>query len=449
MPVIEAEPTIYQRPVELLQQLIRFDTTNPPGNEAECVTYIDRLLTSAGIRTAILAKDPARPNLVARLAGRGDTPPLLLYAHIDVVSTEKQAWQYPPFEGRIVDGCVWGRGALDDKGGAAMSLSAFLRAKAEGLTPAGDVVLAMLCDEEAGGWLGANYLVENHPDQLAGVRYAIGETGGFTFYLGGRRFYPIMVAEKRMCTLKATVRGPALHAAVAVVRGGAAARLGALLTRLDRAHLPVHVTPAVRQMFEVFSSNVPFPTSLVLRQLLSPALADKVLALLGTGGQALYPLLHNTFNITAIHGGEQVGASPAEITADMFACVLPGYSPEDLVAELRRIAGKEVELEVTHPGEIVPVKPDMGLFDTLCEILREGDPQGVPAPLLLTAPTDARHFARLGIQTYGFQPMKLPPDVDIVRLSHGADERIPVEALEFGTAAIYRVLQRFGEKRTP
>lgn len=108
--------TIYERPVELLRRLIRFDTTNPPGNEAQCIGYIDSLLTSAGIRTTILAQDPVRPNLVARLAGRGDAPPLLLYAHIDVVPTANQVWQYPPFEGRVVNGLIWGRGALDDKG---------------------------------------------------------------------------------------------------------------------------------------------------------------------------------------------------------------------------------------------------------------------------------------------------------------------------------------------
>ena len=155
MTIVRDQSTIYQQPVDVLQQLIRFDTTNPPGNEADCISYIDSLLTSAGIKTTILARDAARPNLVARLSGQGTAPPLLLYAHIDVVSTENQTWQYPPFEGRVVDGCVWGRGALDDKGGAAMSLCAFLRAKVEGVPLPGDVVLAILCDEEAGSELGA------------------------------------------------------------------------------------------------------------------------------------------------------------------------------------------------------------------------------------------------------------------------------------------------------
>jgi len=231
----------------------------------------------------------------------------------------------------------------------------------------------------------------------------------------------------------------------AVVRGGAAAKLGALLSRLDSAHLPVHVTPGVQQMLEIASSSVPFPASLVLRQLLSPAVADKVLALLGQRGQALYPLLHNTVNVTVIQGGEHVGVTPAKIIATVLAGLLPGCSPEDLFAELRPIVGDEVELVVTRVGEISPERPDMGFYDTLCDILPEADPQGVPVPLLFTTPTDARHFARLGIQTYGFRPMNLPPEVDLAKLAHAADERIPVEALEFGAAAIYRVPQRFGE----
>ena len=445
MTSVRDQSAIYQRPSDLLQKLIHFDTTNPPGNEADCIGYIESLLKNAGIRTTILAKDPARPNLIARLSGCGNAPPLLLYAHIDVVSTENQIWQYPPFEGRVADGCVWGRGALDDKGGAAMSLCAFLKAKDENLPLPGDVVLAILCDEETGGDFGAKFLVENHPDQFAGITYAIGETGGFTFYIDGHKFYPIMVTEKTYCLLKAIVRGPAIHACANMVRGGATTRLGEFLSRLDKARLPVHVTPIVRQMFEEISSGVPFPISLIMRQIISPTFTDKLLNFLGPRGQSLYPLLHNIINVTGIHGGEQVAGTPAKISVDMIASLLPGYEPEDLLSELRPITGDEVELEVIKLGEISPKIPNMDLYDTLCEILREADPQGIPVPILFTTPTDARHFNRLGIQTYGFQPMKLPPDVDIAKLAHGVDERIPIEALEFGTTAIYNVLQRFGE----
>ena len=283
--------TIYQRPAELLQNLIRFDTTNPPGNEAQCVAYINSLLTEAGCKTAILAKDPNRPNLIARLNGLGTAPPLLLYGHVDVVTTTNQNWTHPPFEGKVVDGYVWGRGALDMKGGVAMMLAAFLRAKAEGLTPAGDILLVILSDEEAGGDYGANCLVENHADQFEGIRYAIGEFGGFPLYIGQQKFYAIQVADKRCCWMKVILHGPGGHASNPV-RGGIMARLAKLLQSLDQHRLPVHVTPVARQMLESIATAVPSPMSSVFLQLLDPAL-EKVL-LLGPrsavrviGGEAL------------------------------------------------------------------------------------------------------------------------------------------------------------------
>ncbi|HZA22186.1 MAG TPA: M20/M25/M40 family metallo-hydrolase, partial [Dehalococcoidia bacterium] len=165
-------------PPELLQNLIRFNTTNPPGNERPCIEYLNRLLTEAGFSTTILAKDPERPNLITRLAGQGKAPPLLLYGHVDVVTTERQTWQHPPFDGQLLDGYIWGRGALDMKGGIVMMLAAILRAREEGHLPAGDVVLAVVSDEEAGGYFGARYLVEEHSQLFHGICYAIGEFGG-------------------------------------------------------------------------------------------------------------------------------------------------------------------------------------------------------------------------------------------------------------------------------
>ncbi len=434
--------TIYQRPLELLQNLIRFDTTNPPGNEAECVAYINRLLTEAGFETTFLAKAPERPNLVARLKGRGDEPPLLLYGHVDVVTTANQKWTHPPFEGKVADGYVWGRGALDMKGGVAMMLTAFLRAKAEGLAPAGDIVLAILSDEEGGGDYGAKYLVEEHAEQFTGIRYALGEFGGCSFYIGQRKFYFIQVSEKQICWLKATVRGPGGHGSLPM-RGGAMAKLARLLQQLDRSRLPVHITPVTRQMMETMARALPFPTGFVLRQLLRPSLTDGLLRLFGERGRLFEPLFHNTVNATIVRGGEKVNVIPSQIVLELDGRLLPGYTPDDMMAELRGIIGQEVELELVRhdPG---PAEPDMGMFDTLAGVLREADPKGISVPLLLTGTSDARFFSRLGIQTYGFTPMDLPAGFNFMQVAHAADERIPVEAVDFGANAIYRVLQRYG-----
>jgi acetylornithine deacetylase/succinyl-diaminopimelate desuccinylase-like protein len=355
---------------------------------------------------------------------------------------EGQNWQHSPFEGKNVDGWVWGRGALDMKSGVAMMLAAFLRAKAEGLTPPGDVLLLVLSDEEAGGDYGARFLVEEHAGLFDGVRYALGEFGGFPLYVGGRRFYPIQVAEKQCCFLRAVVRGPGGHGALPM-RGGAMAKLARLLKRLDRRRLPVHVTPAARRFLETMAASSLFPTRTILRGLLDPCLTDRMLDVLRSKGQVFDPMLHNTVNATIVRGGEKINVIPSEVTVEMDGRLLPGYTPADMIAELRRLAGGDVEFEViSHdPG---PSESDMGLFDTLSGILREADPDGVPVPLLIPAFTDARFFARLGIQTYGFLPMKLPAGFNFNQTIHAADEWIPVEAMSFGTDAIYKALQRFG-----
>lgn len=432
---------IYERPVELLQNLIRIDTTNPPGNEAECIAYINELLKEAGFDTAFFAKEKNRPNLIARLKGQGKAAPLMLYGHVDVVPIAKQAWTYPPFEAKIVDGFIWGRGALDMKGGIAMMLAAVLRAKAEGLTPSGDIVLVILCDEEAGSEYGAKYLVENYPEQFAGIRYAIGEFGGYTAHVGKKTFYPIQIAEKQVCRIKATIRGPGGHGA-RPMRGGAMAKLADFLHRLDKHSLPVHITPITRQMIEIISSNLSFPKGLIFRQLLKPFLTNRILRLLGDISQYFDPLLHNTVNSTIVRGGEKINVIPSEITVELDGRLLPGFSSDDMFTELRQVIGKEVELELLR-HELNPSEQDMGLFNTLAGILREADPDGIPMPMLLPAFTDACFFSRLGIQTYGFIPMKLPVGFSFFEAIHAADERIPVEAIEFGAKRIYELLKLY------
>ena len=428
-------------PVELLRQLIRFDTTNPPGNEAGCIYFIRELLTEAGVESELYAKEPRRPNLVARLPGAASSPPLLLQGHIDVVTTAGQPWSRPPFSGELVDGYVWGRGALDMKGGVAMLVSAFLRAADERPELPGDVILAVLSDEEGGGDAGARFLVEEHAHLFEGVRYGLSEFGGFSHEVGARRFYPIQVAEKQICWLKATIRGPGGHAAM-INRGGTMARLGRFLSDLDRKRLPVHITPVAREMVERMAAALRRPQRYVLRALLKPALTDRLLPLLGEQRRWFEPLLRNTVSATIVRGGDKINVVPAEIELELDGRTLPGFGPDALIGELREVVGTDVELELVRhdPG---PPEPDFALFDTLAGILRELDPEAIPIPLLQLGVTDARFFARLGIQTYGFLPMRLPPDFKFLGYVHAADERIPADAVEFGAEGIFRALQRF------
>jgi acetylornithine deacetylase/succinyl-diaminopimelate desuccinylase-like protein len=432
---------IYTRPAELLQALIRFDTTNPPGNERPCIEYINSLLKEAGIETALVANTPERPNLIARLKGTGNAPPLLLYGHVDVVTTANQKWTHPPFEAKIVDGYIWGRGALDMKSGIAMYLAAFLKAKAEKPPLPGDIIFAAVADEEAGGDFGAKYLVEEQPGLFEGVRYALGEFGGFNMTIAGKRVYPIMIGEKQVCWMKATFHGKGGHGSMPV-RGGAMAKLARALKLLDEKRLPFHVTPAVRLMMESMGRAVGGAAGVMLSQTLNSLLGDRILATLGERGSAFVPLFHNTATPTILHASDKVNVIPAEVTLELDGRLLPGFGPETMLAEVRQLLGGDFDLEVVRadPG---PAAPDMSLFDTLGAVLHECDPEGTAVPLVVPGVTDARLFSRLGIQTYGFTPLKLPDDFNFIRLSHAADERVPVEAMEFGTQAVYQAIQRF------
>jgi acetylornithine deacetylase/succinyl-diaminopimelate desuccinylase-like protein len=428
-------------PAELLQRLIRFDTTNPPGNEAECIAFVRGLLDEAGVSSEMYAKDPARPNLVARLAGKGSSPPLLLQGHIDVVTTSGQSWARAPFGGELADGEIWGRGAIDMKGAVAMFVSAFLRAARGELEPPGDLILVVLSDEENGGDFGAKFLVEQHPELFAGITHALGEAGGISRVISGKRFYPIQLGEKQICWLKATVRGRGGHGAM-IHRNGTMARLAQLLRDLDRKPLPIHVTPIVRDMIETMAANLPHPRRELMLGLLKPAFADRVLPRLGPKMRPIETLLRNTVNATVVQGGEKVNVIPAEIHLELDGRVLPGFTPDDLIGELHDVVGDDIEVELVRhdPG---PAEPDLTLFELLCDVLRELDPEGIPMPLLQGGVTDGRFFSQVGIQTYGFMPMRLAADFPVLEIVHAADERIPVAALEFGTEAVSRALERF------
>jgi acetylornithine deacetylase/succinyl-diaminopimelate desuccinylase-like protein len=427
-------------PVELLRDLLRFDTTNPPGAERECVEHVRTLLSAAGVASELYARTPDRPNLVARLGAENGGAPLLLYGHVDVVPTTGQQWSHPPFAGEVVDGAVWGRGALDMKSGVAMMISAALRAKDEGVLPSAGVVLAVLADEEAGGEFGAKFLAQQHPRSLAGVRYALGEVGGVSVPLAGRRMYAIQVTEKRQCHVKATIRGPGGHAA-RPLRGGAMARLGQMLRDLDRKRTPIHITPVARLMIEAMADALPAKEGFVLRRLLNPRTSDAALRLMGEHGRTIEGTLRNTVSATIVRGGSALNVIPSEVEVEIDARLLPGFGPDDLISELRQIVGRDVELEVLKSDDDPPAA-DMSLFDMLAGVLRELDPEGVPVPMLLPAVTDARHLAPLGIQSYGFMPLRLPADFPL-HLAHAADERVPVDAVRFGAEALYRAVRRY------
>src|SRR5215211_2801761 len=424
--------------LELAQRLIGFDTTNPPGNEAACIDWIRGLLSEAGIESELHESQAGRPNLVARLRGRTPEPGLLLYGHVDVVTTRDQRWSRPPFEGEVADGFLWGRGALDMKSGVAMLVQAFLRARELELKH--DVVLAVLADEERGGVVGARFLVEERPELFAGVTHALGEFGAFSLPIAGRRFYPIQVAEKQICTLRATLRGPGGHGSVPV-RGRTPGLLGDLLRTLDRRQPPVRITPVARSFIEAVAAELPRPQRLLMRSLLKPAVAERVLPRLPASFAGLGAMLRNTVSATIVRAGEKENVIPATAELTLDGRLLPGADPDDLIREIHALTGNRLELEVLL-HDPMPGDADLTHYETLAQVVRGFDPEGVPVPYLLVGVTDGRFFRRLGIQTYGFLPMRLPDDLVLTDLIHAADERIPADTLDRGADAILDVVRR-------
>ncbi|MGA9598579.1 MAG: M20/M25/M40 family metallo-hydrolase [Acidimicrobiia bacterium] len=429
-------------PVAVLADLIQVDTTNPPGNETAAMDLIRKLLEEAGITPMILARDPARPNLVARIRGRGEAPPFLMQGHVDVVPTGDQQWERDPFGGEVIDGEMWGRGSLDMKGPVVMMLHAFIRLAGSGSPPAGDIILAIVSDEEDSGFYGARFLVDEHPGLFEGVKYCIGEFGGFSFPFAGARFCPIQVSERMGIRFELTLTAEGGHGSMPR-RGAAMARLAKVLTDLDRKRLPIHISPATRLMVEGMAAHATGVRRRVMQMLLDERSAAAAFRLMPGQLEAMEPLFRNTVSPTIVHGGDRFNVIPGRITLTLDGRMVPSSNPEEMAGELRRVIGDDIAVEYTVDGEPGPEQPDLGLFPLLADVMTRRDAGLIPVPFMMPAVTDGRWFARLGIQPYGFTPLLLPDGFEFQKLAHAANERVPVTAIETGAGIIYDLLQRY------
>jgi acetylornithine deacetylase/succinyl-diaminopimelate desuccinylase-like protein len=417
-------------PVELAAALIRFDTTNPPGSEAACVGYIAELLRAHEIPFSMHGRSADRPNLVARVEGRGSGPALLLHGHVDVVSVAGQRWHVPPFDGLIEDGVLWGRGAIDMKSGVAAMVTALLRLGADEQQLGGDLVLAVTCDEEAGSDDGAGYLVREHPRLFHGVVHALSEGGGQSLTVAGSRIHPIAVAEKTVCWLRATTASRGGHGSMPIA-DSAIERLAAAAIRLAQLQLPLEVTPPAELMFERLLVAIDEPE---IREavglLLIADRAEEGLRRLPEGlRRAWTPLLRDTIAVTGFSAGEQINMIPAHGELLLDCRLLPGHDVQALVAAVQSVAGPDVEVEVLRGEQSERAMPDLSPLPVLTGVIADLlGPDARCVPSLISGFTDGRQFAKLGIQTYGFLPCRI--DHDWVSTIHAADERIPVRAIE-------------------
>jgi acetylornithine deacetylase/succinyl-diaminopimelate desuccinylase-like protein len=422
--------------VELLRALLRFDTTNPPGDEAECVAFLADSLRGAGVEPEVLSSAPGRANLVARLpGGDGGAAPLLLNGHVDVVAAEAGRWRHPPFAGEVHDGVVWGRGAVDMKQMVAMSVATVGLLARLGLPLRRDLKLAAVADEEAGCAFGSAWLVDHHPDKVR-AGHALGEVGGATFYLGGRPFYPVQVAEKGIAWLRASATGATGHGSIPR-DDNAVVRLAEFLARVGRRQLALHASPEARRFLGALAGLQGRAGRAALPLLLHPRWSELVLRR-GVRDPGLVRLLgavlRNTASPTVVHAGGKVNVIPGRAEAELDGRIAVGSSEAELLAELRALAGPGIELELLGPSRPPTVTPPGDeLFDLLAAVVAEHHPGAVAVPTITPGFTDAKFWSHLGTACYGFAPVRLEPGgPDFAAMFHGDDERLPVAGLHAG-----------------
>jgi acetylornithine deacetylase/succinyl-diaminopimelate desuccinylase-like protein len=418
----------------LAGELIRIDTSNygdhsGPGERA-AAEHVAGLLAEAGLKPTLLESYDKRASVVARIEGTDPSrPALLIHGHLDVVPADAADWRVHPFSGEVADDCVWGRGAVDMKDMDAIVLAVLRQRLAEGRRPARDVVVAFLADEEAGGTWGARWLVDKHADLFEGVTEAIGEVGGFSVTIGGKRLYLLQTAEKGIAWMRLSAQGTAGHGSM-INSDNAVTSVAEAVARIGRYEWPVRETEAafafVREACQALGIDF------------DPKDPAGVMGKVGPIAKMLGATLTNTANPTLLSAGYKVNVIPQVATAQVDGRFLPGYE-EEFFREVDALIGTGVKREDVHRDIAVETSFDGDLVDAMARALTAEDPDGLMVPYCLSGGTDAKSFARLGIRCFGFSPLRLPPDLDFAGLFHGVDERVPVAALQFGV----RVLDNF------
>ena len=428
----------------LCQTLLRIDTTNPPGNERAAAEVVASALVEVGLQPQLLEAAPHRTNVVVRHRGTGAKPPLLLTAHLDVVEADPAKWRRPPFSGEEFEGCLWGRGAIDMKNMAAMCTAILRRLATTGTRLERDVIFAAVADEEAGCDLGSRFLVEQH-GALVEAEYAIGESGGFSLHLGDTTFYPVQVAEKGFCWIRARLTGEPGHGSMPR-HDSVVTRLGEALTKLGEARLPVHATRYVEQFLDALRARQPAAIQPLVKLLARPHLLARVARLVpgASIARSFSALLANTAAATVVRAGNKTNVIPGLAEFEIDGRTLPGQTDDDLLRELRAVLGDDVELEVMKSAPPVVTEPvESPVFESIRAQIAAREPDAVVIPYLIPGFTDAKYFTRMGARWYGFSPVKIEKGSGIrfADMFHGHDERVPVAGLAWGVEVLDAVVR--------
>ena len=430
--------------VRRLQDLLRLDTRNPPGNEIRAAEYLRAVFEAEGISGEIVGPSGERGTFIARLSGDESAPPLLLMGHTDVVAVEPEKWTHDPFSGDIADGFIYGRGALDMKQMVTMEAMTMLLLKRAGARLKRDVIYMAAADEECGGYAGAGWVVEHHPE-LIHAEYALNEGGGSGLEINGRRYYPVQTAEKGTVRFRIRTQGKPGHGSTPHP-DNAILKLAAILTKITPTLLPVHFTPTFREYIAGIAAAQPPEVAQALYAVLaSEAGADAAIDRLPIEEslkQRMHAMIRNSLTPTILKAGSQINVIPSEAEASVDGRNLPGWTPEMVLEELRAAIGSEGEIEFLEPSAPLEADLQSPLFSTIKEVLKEQDAEATAIPFLLTGGTDAKHVTRLGTRVYGFAPGLYAGAAEGRRV-HSHDERVSMRSLQWGVRVLYEVVERF------
>ena len=428
------EPTDPRREVvSICQDLIRIPSINygDRGDERAVAAYVVAALKEVGLDPEVIISGENRVNVAVRIEGTDRARPgLVLHGHLDVVPADAEAWSVDPFGGEIKDGAIWGRGAVDMKDMNAMMLSIIRSWARTGYKPPRDIALVFFADEEAGGVWGSRWMVANRPDIFAGCDEAVSEVGGFSITLeNGARLYLIETAEKGIHWMRLIAEGTAGHGSM-INNENAITELAEAVARIGRYEWPIRTPKSVQELLEKVAE--------VLGEDFDPANPDLMVAKLGPAARMIGATLRNTANPTMLEAGYKANVIPQSASAVIDGRFLPGLE-EELISTIASLVGEHIRVETVIRDKALETSFDGPMVDAMCAALLAEDPDAIPVPYCMSGGTDNKALAELGIRGFGFSPLKLPPDLDFMALFHGVDERVPIDALLFGT----RVLDKF------
>jgi len=424
--------------VQRLQEYVRIQTVNPPGNETAGAEFFRKIFADESIPCQLFEPSPGRGSVLATLKGNGSPKPVLLLSHIDVVPAEKEHWEVDPFEGAVRSGYVYGRGTLDDKSMGIVELMALLILKREGVSLKRDILFFASADEETGGRWGVEWAIENIP-ALKEAEFALNEGGHVRLDdTGAAERYEVSSGQKLLFQLKLKAQGTSGHGSMPHA-DNPNLKLVRALDKITKWKTPFDILPMVKEYFRKMAPGQPSEERAFFEDI-EKGLKDPSFSKRLTSSPLYNAMVRNTISLNVIHGGSKVNVIPSESIANLDCRLIPGSSKEDFLKEVKKRLGKEIDVEIISESRSHPPSPfNTDLYRAIEKFAADNDPGCPVVPLLLPGATDGRFLREQGIITYDFCPFRIT-ERENMRI-HGNNERIALENLQFGMRMMVAILK--------